>query len=217
MTAREANEPEDWSEWAALYALGSLTAEERARCERRWHSDASFRAEVERLRAIGDALHLAAPAVAAPAQLFERVRARALGQEPAPQAAETPQLWKAWTAEDAGARQFGYLAGDASGWEATSIPGIEVRRLFADPAGDRVSMLVRMAKGTSYPAHVHNGPEECYVLAGDLHVGAGLHMRAGDYQRVEKGSLHPAQTTDEGCTLFISSSMSDELVLGLQA
>ena len=76
----------------------------------------------------------------------------------------------------------------------------------------RVTMLVRMEKGTSYPSHRHAGPEECYVLAGDLEVGDQLEMHAGDYQRVERGSVHPPQTTREGCLLLITSSMHDELL-----
>jgi hypothetical protein len=51
------------------------------------------------------------------------------------------------------------------------------------------------------------------VLQGDLRVGPTLHMRAGDYQRVEKGHQHPVQSTDGGCLLFIVSSLHDELVV----
>jgi quercetin dioxygenase-like cupin family protein len=72
-------------------------------------------------------------------------------------------------------------------------------------------MLVRMEPGSSYPGHVHGGPEECYVISGDLRVGDSLHMRAGDYQRVAAGMTHPVQSTDEGCLLLITSSLHDEL------
>jgi anti-sigma factor ChrR (cupin superfamily) len=69
-----------------------------------------------------------------------------------------------------------------------------------------------MAPGTSYPAHRHGGAEECFVLEGDLRVGADLHMRAGDFQRAEEGSVHPDQTTDHGCVLLIVSSTADEIL-----
>jgi len=72
-------------------------------------------------------------------------------------------------------------------------------------------MMVRMAAGTSWPAHIHAGPEECYVLAGDLRVGE-LHMHAGDFQRAEAGSRHGVQSTEGGCTLLLVSSLHDTLV-----
>ena len=71
-------------------------------------------------------------------------------------------------------------------------------------------MLVRMEASSSYPAHTHGGSEECYVVSGDLVVGA-LHMRAGDFQRCEAGSEHPEQRTDGGCLLLITSSLHDRL------
>jgi len=37
-------------------------------------------------------------------------------------------------------------------------------------------------------------------------------MHAGDYQRVEVGSEHPVQSTENGCLLFIVSSLHDELL-----
>ena len=75
-----------------------------------------------------------------------------------------------------------------------------------------VTMLIRMAPGTAYPAHRHGGAEECYVLEGDLHVGDDIVMHAGDYQRAEAGSTHPVQSTRGGCLLLLTSSLRDELV-----
>jgi hypothetical protein len=37
-------------------------------------------------------------------------------------------------------------------------------------------------------------------------------MQAGDFQRLEPGSLHPVQTTRAGCRLLIVSSLRDELL-----
>jgi quercetin dioxygenase-like cupin family protein len=70
-------------------------------------------------------------------------------------------------------------------------------------------MLVRMAPGTSFPAHVHNGPEECFVLQGDLTIGPAT-MATGDYQYAPPGSSHPVQSTRGGCVLLLTSSLSDE-------
>ncbi len=97
------------------------------------------------------------------------------------------------------------------GFERTGIEGIETKTLFVDPTRRRVSMMVRMAPGTSYPAHRHAALEECFVVAGELHVGERL-LRAGDYQVAAQHSIHEVQSTERGCLLFIVSSQDDELV-----
>ena len=75
-----------------------------------------------------------------------------------------------------------------------------------------MTALFRMAAGSEYIPHVHAGPEECYVLEGDLHVGDDIVMHAGDYQRAPAGSVHGVQRTEGGCLLLVSSSMHDEVV-----
>jgi anti-sigma factor ChrR (cupin superfamily) len=99
---------------------------------------------------------------------------------------------------------------DDGGWEPTATPGVEARQLFLDTAARRVTMMVRMAAGSSYPAHRHGGAEECFVVSGDLRTG-DVHMHAGDWQRADKGSRHPDQTTDGGCVLLLISSLDDTL------
>jgi len=96
-------------------------------------------------------------------------------------------------------------------WEKTGVDGVEVRRLFVDVPNDRLTMLVRMAAKTEYPSHRHGGVEECFVLEGDIY-GPGWEMRAGDYQRLEGGSVHGVQGSRGGCVLFIVSSLNDELL-----
>src|SRR4029077_15255305 len=107
---------------------------------------------------------------------------------------------------------FAPLAAAATPFEPTSIEGIDVRRLFVDEGADRVTMLIRMAPGTAYPAHRHGGVEECFVLEGDLEIGEEFEMNAGDYQRMDGGSAHPLQSTRGGCLLLLSSSRHDELL-----
>lgn len=121
-----------------------------------------------------------------------------------------PQVWRRWQPDDP--NQAHSIIRNAAGgqWEDTGIEGIRIRRLSADPARNQMSMLVRMAAGTGYPAHVHNGPEECLVLEGDLRTGDHV-LRAGDYQRMTPGSRHGYQSTEHGCLLFIVSSLTDEL------
>jgi quercetin dioxygenase-like cupin family protein len=124
---------------------------------------------------------------------------------------DSTQVWKNWNGEQSTSGLF-TLHGDQGAWESIDVDGISIKRLFADPDKKTVTMLVRMAAGTSYPSHRHAGAEECFVLEGDLHVGDSIVMRAGDYQRAGSESIHVRQWTDQGCLLFIVSSTEDELL-----
>ena len=189
---------------AALHALDALEPEEAAIFERHLAVCPLCRAETESLRRTADALLSQVPARPVPAGLRERLLSRvAAGEVPA------TQPWKSWRAPAAAGGVHLLRSGDGA-WEPTAVDGVEVRRLFVDPAADRVTMLVRMAPGTSYPPHRHGGAEECYVLEGDLNVGDTT-MRVGDYQRADGGSRHGVQSTTGGCLLFIVSSLHDEL------
>lgn len=205
-------------ERAAAHAIGGLDAGEARDMEQHLAACAPCREEVETLRAVAGQLALLAPGAAPPAglraRLVERLRATSQGGlRPVPAAAQEPpaQAWKAWRADTPALDGLTYVARDATGWQQTVFEGVQARRLFVDEANDRVTMLVRMAPGSSYPAHVHGGAEECYVLEGDLQVG-DLRMGAGDYQRAERGVSHPVQATRNGCLLFLVSSLHDELL-----
>ncbi len=96
-------------------------------------------------------------------------------------------------------------------WQDTAVSGVRLRILAVDRARNHFTALVRMAPGSSYPRHVHTGPEECLVLEGDLYVGDEI-MHAGDYQHAPVGSAHALQRTEKGCLLYISSSLDDEFI-----
>jgi len=120
------------------------------------------------------------------------------------------QTWKDWPAGAAGPATTVVTAA-ATPWEESGLAGIEVRRLFVDAAQERATMLMRMAPGSSYPAHRHGGAEDCYVLSGDLRHGDTV-LRAGDYQYAAPGSEHEPQSTTAGCVLFVVSSLRDEIL-----
>lgn len=216
------NEPDELAaelaDWAALHALGTPGPEELEHCEQLWRSNAAYRSEVERLRALTHELYATVPPVAPPPALWLRVLARVRAEGTAEQpsasspAANAVQPWKTWASSPADRAPFSYVPADAAGFEPTAIPGIEVRRLALDRAARRTTILIRMAPHTSYPAHRHAAAEECYVLSGELCIGSELRMRAGDYQRAERGSEHPRQWTESGCLLLLHSSLEDELL-----
>ena len=51
-------------------------------------------------------------------------------------------------------------------WRAVA-QGITCKLLSTDTDSDRVSMLVRLSPGTSYPPHRHASVEELYLLEGN--------------------------------------------------
>lgn len=216
-------------ELAALYALSALAPGEMEEVERDYRDRPDFWAEVRSLRDAAAGLAASGPRQKPRRDLWPEIRARVASAgkaqppgEPAgpAQPGEHVQLWKHWRGAPASGSWV--RAAQDGAFEPTDIEGIAVRRLFVDEEGDRVTMLVRMAPGTAYPAHRHGGAEECYVLAGDLDVGdpgmgsPGLRspvtLRAGDYQRMGSGSVHAVQSTREGCLLLIASSRHDELL-----
>jgi quercetin dioxygenase-like cupin family protein len=187
---------------ATLYILGELAEEPRRSFEEHLRGCASCASEIRRLSDAA-AVFAGMAETAPPTDLHARLRQRV--------AAATPALqpWKQWDAEAGGSRTI--RREDESDWQDTAIPGIRVRNLFVDAVNDRITMLVRMQPGTAYPSHRHGGAEECYVIEGDLLVG-DYRMRAGDYQRVDSGSTHCVQSTENGCLLYIVSSAHDEML-----
>ncbi|MEM7244765.1 MAG: cupin domain-containing protein [Acidobacteriota bacterium] len=198
------------AERAALHVLGALGPSEAVAYEEHLVACATCRTEVETLRRTVTILAEHAPQVEPPVGLRDRLLARLDDPEPAAEDEPAVQAWRHWSPERAVGGEL-VLSATESGWEATGTEGVEARRLFVDPVAERVTMLIRMAPGSSYPAHRHGGPEECYVIEGDLDVG-GTIMTAGSYQRLEEGSEHPDQSTENGCLLFIVSSLHDRLL-----
>jgi quercetin dioxygenase-like cupin family protein len=89
----------------------------------------------------------------------------------------------------------------------TRHPGISSRVLHIDHARRLVTVLLKLEPGAVYPAHSHDGPEECLVLEGEVLVG-GVRMCKGDYQRAEPGSEHVVQRSDTGALLFLTAPVS---------
>jgi anti-sigma factor ChrR (cupin superfamily) len=94
-------------------------------------------------------------------------------------------------------------------WEQVA-PGIECKLLAADKERDRVSMLVRLAPGASYPAHTHAGVEELHLLAGELWID-GRKLVPGDYNYGAPGALDESVWSETGCTCVLVTSTNDVL------
>lgn len=223
------HEPDDTlREQATSYALGMMNDDETRRFEEHCRRCTVCRKEMQESLAafagIGTLLE-AEPSPSTKSRVMsaiakeshvdapnpnDRDHARTGDTEPAV-AADHPALqpWKSWESSQKSPMTF--VFGQDGAFEPTAIPGIEARRLYVDEKGRRTTMLVRMAPGTSYPAHRHGGFEECFVLSGDLRVGETV-MKAGDYQYCHESTIHVDQSTEKGCLLFLVSSLDDDIV-----
>ena len=185
---------------AALYVVGALRGEEMLEFEAHLKQGCDVcAAEVKAFSRVTDELAGAVPSQAPSAKLRERVLAKI--------ASEVPTLDSA-TIDKQGIR---FMLSSLMPWEGTAAKGIETKVLFRDAANGMVTVLVRMAPGTSAQRHRHTEVEESYVLEGDLTI-SGVEMKPGDYCRAEPDSVHTGISTRGGCQFISIASERNELL-----
>lgn len=197
----------DSAELAALYSAGAMPPDERVAFEAHLKTGClACATEVRKYLEVAVDLSALLPEIASTpasrAALFTRLRQQS-------QAKPSPlEKHLAAARFGAGGELITRRAGEDD-WEETAVPGVRIRVLNVDKAKDEFVALVRMEAGASYPSHRHGGAEQCLVLDGELRVGDDT-LKKGDYQFSPQGSRHPAQSTDAGCLLFITSSLADQ-------
>jgi anti-sigma factor ChrR (cupin superfamily) len=87
-------------------------------------------------------------------------------------------------------------------WVASPAAGVDRRMLFRI-GGEvaRATSIVRYARGSAFPRHVHSGGEEILVLDGVFRDEHGDYA-AGSYFRNPPGTSH-VPASREGCTIFV--------------
>lgn len=179
-------------ERAALYALGQLSdADARAFEARLAARDEAHQSELAAFRSVVDDLGYAARPAAPPPELKARLLERIAAAEPA-------------VIEQPGLR---FVRSGQFEWQPGVAAGIEMKRL--SEVQGRVTMLVRLAPGATYPAHRHADVEELYLLEGQVYL-SGVLMRPGDYCRAEAGSVHDRIHTPTGCLFIATASQRNE-------
>ncbi len=176
--------------WA--YAVQALAPGELAAAEAHIAACPDCRRELESLRPVVDSFaawptDLLRPTTSLRARLAARI-AGETGQPPA------PAVGQAWSEPD---------------WEEVA-PGIECKLLATDTERHRVSMLVRLAAGASYPAHVHAGDEELHLLDGELWIDERK-LFPGDYNYGAPGATDHRVWSETGCTCLLVTSIDDVL------
>ena len=114
-------------------------------------------------------------------------------------------------AEETGTRE---IPPPAHGWSEPEwepvAPGIECKLLASDMERHRVSMLVRLAPGASYPAHMHAGIEELHLLEGELWIDE-RQLFPGDYNYGAPHAGDERVCSHTGCTCVLITSTDDVL------
>lgn len=208
---------EQQQELASLYAVGALPAEERAQFERDLAANAELRAYVRGLQRTTDLLAVSSANVQPPPQLKSKVLAKI--DEVGRVAPGAPQV------SDAGAhgvtRPTAVLAALAGlrfetgasdkGWKALPVPGAYIKLLSLEKERGYAVLMGKLDPGTRYPAHVNAGPEDFFILTGDLVIG-DRKLVAGDFHHADRGSQHAENYSVEGCTLLAVLTTDDPLV-----
>ena len=194
---------DETSEKAALYALGALDEEEVQAFEQHLEEGcASCQAELEGSKAVvgqlGHSATVVTPRVSLRAELMKRIKNEGKGSD-----VLNPQAKEVETG-------LTFVRASDELWQEV-MPGILFKPLSVDTAQGRMTALVRMAPGVTYPPHRHTAPEEFYCLEGTCFIG-GQVLYPGDYHRAEIGTIHHETSTKDGCLILGIFSPNNEML-----
>jgi anti-sigma factor ChrR (cupin superfamily) len=186
-------------EQAGLYALGALPPEEQQAFEAELAASAELRDLARSLQSAAALLAHATPAGRLPAGLKEKVMRRIDALEAA-RSPSTPPAGLSFL-----------MAADQGGWKPLPVPGAFIKLLSLERERGYAVLLGKLEPGTRYPAHLNAGPEDFYVLTGDLVIG-DRKLVAGDFHHANRGSRHEENYSEQGCTLIAVVTTDDPLV-----
>lgn len=198
---------EQQQELASLYALGTLDTDEARAFEAELHGSPDLRALVIELQRTSDLMALASPL----AELSVSLRGKVLAGIAAKQVSGKPPVPHLPPALAALSGLRFEQAAESQGWKPLPIPGAAIKLLSLEKERGYAVLLGRLEPGTRYPAHVNSGPEDFFILTGDLVVGSRK-LAAGDFHHADGGSHHEENYSVEGCTLLAVLTTEDPLV-----
>lgn len=202
---------ERFQELAALNAAGALEGTDAAEFNRlRDARDPDLLAEIAAFQLVADGLSLGSGPVAPPvglrARLLGRLGSKASASAPAPVSAPVEAKPAAFVPP---ANPFTFLRNnDDSGWLPLPVKGAYVKPLHIETERGYAVVLGKLDPGTHYPAHSHLGPEQIYMLTGDLHIGDEA-LGPGDFHHAGPGTQHGVNHSVNGCTILVVLSLAD--------
>jgi anti-sigma factor ChrR (cupin superfamily) len=184
--------PCEQSEVTCAYAAEALAASEIAAAEAHIAACPDCRRELESLRPVVDRFVTWPTDVLRPTRSLQDRLALRIAEETGKPPVPPPA--RQWSEPE---------------WEQVA-PGIECKLLATDKERHRVSMLVRLAPGASYPPHTHAGVEELHLLDGELWINERK-LVPGDYNYGAPGALDERVFSETGCTCVLITSTKDVL------
>jgi quercetin dioxygenase-like cupin family protein len=88
-------------------------------------------------------------------------------------------------------------------WQDFIGPGSGVQIRVLHRGQGRMSYLLRMAVGSTLPAHRHSDDEVCYVVNGRLRVGKAWWIPPGGFHFARRGDLHASITAETDALIFM--------------
>ena len=110
----------------------------------------------------------------------------------------TPFLW------------FDTQAEEAMTFYASIFPRAKV--LSVNRRNGYATLLLDVKPGTRFPAHHHEGDEECYVISGSIFT-LGRRLGPGDFVHADAGTEHGELWTDEGARVLLVVPPEDYMPL----
>ncbi|XOV79736.1 MAG: cupin domain-containing protein [Aestuariibacter sp.] len=100
-----------------------------------------------------------------------------------------------------------------SEWQTLS-KYISVKVLHQDVKNKIQIAIWKLQPGANIQSHQHMNDEECLVLEGTIRIGEHR-LAAGDFHFMQKDSVHPPITTDDGALLYLKHDLCEGMpILG---
>lgn len=190
-------------ELASLYVAGALPVDEHAAFEIALHGNTELRELTRSLRAAIELFAAATPHAPLPPGLKDKVMLR-IEEARARETRSSPAA-----AAVAGLRFL--ESPSAAEWKPLPVPGTYIKLLSVERDRGYAVLLGKLDPGARYPAHRNAGPEDFFILTGDLVIG-DRKLAAGDFHHADKDSQHEVNYSVEGCTLLAVLTTDDPLV-----
>jgi anti-sigma factor ChrR (cupin superfamily) len=87
-------------------------------------------------------------------------------------------------------------------WLPHPVPGIRMKVLSVNRQSGYQTLLLDVQPGTRFPAHHHDGAEECYVISGAVFT-LGRRLGPGDFVHADAGTDHAELWTEEGARVLL--------------
>jgi quercetin dioxygenase-like cupin family protein len=87
-------------------------------------------------------------------------------------------------------------------WLPHPVSGIRMKVLSVNRRNGYATLLLDVRPGTRFPAHHHDGDEECYVISGSL-ITLGRRLGPGDFVHADAGTEHGELWTEEGARVLL--------------